>query len=72
MKLELVPVVRYWDYNSKELFEAIERVRESGATSIGAFVPWSHLETDRHHLLQKLVKQCSASGLGIRLVVTPE
>lgn len=72
MKLELVPVVRYWDYNSKEIFSVIDSIRESGATSLAAIVPWSHLETDRHHLLQKLVKQASASGLGLRLVVTPE
>ena len=57
MKLELVPVVRYWESNSKEIFAVIERIRESGATAIAAFVPWTHLETDRHHLLQKLVKQ---------------
>ncbi len=72
MKLALVPVVRYWDYNSKDIFAAIERIRESGATTIAAFVPWSHLETDRHHLLQKLVKQCAASGLSLRLGITPE
>lgn len=72
MKLELVPVVRYWESNSKEIFAVIDRIRESGATGIAAFVPWSHLETDRHHLLQKLVKQCRASGLSLRLVVTPE
>jgi len=72
MKLELVPVVRYWDYNPKEIFAAIERIRESGATTIAAFVPWSHLETDRQHLLQKLVKQCAASGLALRLGVSPE
>lgn len=72
MKLELVPVVRYWESNSKELFAVIERIRDSGATTVAAFIPWSHLETDRHHLLQKLVKQCKASGLTLRLVVTPE
>jgi len=72
MKLELVPVVRYWDYNSKEIFSAIDRVRESGSTVLACMVPWSHLETDRHHLLQKLVKQASASGLSLRLCVTPE
>lgn len=72
MKLELVPVVRYWESNSKEIFAVIDRIRESGATTVAAFVPWSHLETDRHHLLQKLVKQCRASGLSLRLVVTPE
>lgn len=72
MKLELVPVVRYWDYNSKEIFGAVDAIRESGASSFAAVVPWSHLETDRHHLLQKLVKQAAASGLALRLVVTPE
>ncbi len=72
MKLELVPVVRYWDYNSKEIFSAIDRVRESGSTVLACMVPWSHLETDRHHLLQKLVKQAAASGLSLRLCVTPE
>lgn len=72
MKLQLVPVVRYWDYNSKEIFSMVERIRESGATTIAAFVPWVHLETDRHHLLQKLIKQATASGLAIRLGVTPE
>ena len=72
MKLELVPVVRYWESNAKEIFAVIDRIRESGATAVGAFVPWTHLETDRHHLLQKLVKQCKASGVSLRLVVTPE
>lgn len=72
MKLELIPVVRYWDYNSKEIFSAIERIRESGATTIAATVPWAHLETDRHHLLQKLARQAAASGLSLRLCVTPE
>lgn len=72
MKLELVPVVRYWESNSKEIFAVIDRIRDSGATAVAAFVPWSHLETDRHHLLQKLVKQTAASGLSLRLVITPE
>ena len=43
MKLELIPVVRYWDYNSKEIFGAVDAIRESGATSLAAVVPWSHL-----------------------------
>lgn len=72
MKLELIPVVRYWDYNPKEILSVLERFRESGATSIAAFVPWSHLETDRHHLLQKFVRQAIASGFSLRLGVSPE
>jgi len=72
MKLELVPVVRYWDYNPKDIFSAIDRIRESGSTTLAVMVPWSHLETDRHHMLQKLVKQAAASGLSLRLCVTPE
>ncbi|HEY8278386.1 MAG TPA: hypothetical protein VIH99_02100 [Bdellovibrionota bacterium] len=50
----------------------VDRIRESGATTMAAFVPWSHLETDRYHLLQKLVKQCASSGIKLRLGVTPE
>lgn len=72
MKLELIPVVRYWDYNSKEIFSALDRLRESGVESVAAWVPWSHLESDRHHLLQKFVRQAMASGLHLRLGVTPE
>ncbi|MGE3261899.1 MAG: hypothetical protein AB7K68_08985 [Bacteriovoracia bacterium] len=72
MKLELIPVVRYWDYNSKEIFSLLEKFRESGADTVAAFVPWSHLETDRHHLLQKFVKQASASGFSLRLGICPE
>lgn len=72
MKLELIPVVRYWDYNPKEILSVLERFREAGATTVAAFVPWSHLETDRHHLLQKFVKQAAASGFSLRLGVTPE
>ena len=72
MKLELVPVVRYWDYNSKEIFSLLEKFRESGARTVAAFVPWSHLETDRHHLLQKFVKQAASSGFSLRLGLCPE
>jgi hypothetical protein len=72
MKLELVPVVRYWDYNSKEIFSLFERLRESGITTVAAFVPWSHLETDRLHLLQKFVKQAASGGFALRLGVAPE
>jgi hypothetical protein len=72
MKLELIPVVRYWDYNSKEIFAALERFRANGVSTIAAWVPWSHLETDRHHLLQKFLKQAAVSGLAVRLGVTPE
>lgn len=72
MKLELIPVVRYWDYNPKEILSVFERFRESGATSIAAFVPWSHLDTDRHHMLQKFVKQALASGFSLRLGISPE
>ncbi len=72
MKLELIPVVRYWDYNPKEIFSMMEKFREGGATTIAAFVPWSHLETDRQHLLQKFVKQALASGFSLRLGVCPE
>lgn len=72
MKLELIPVVRYWDYNSKEIFAALERFRECGTQTIAAWVPWSHLETDRHHLLKKFLKQAATCGLKVRLGVTPE
>lgn len=72
MKLELIPVVRYWDYNSKEIFQVLERFRASGVATVAAWVPWSHLETDRHHLLQKFLKQAATCGLAVRLGVTPE
>jgi hypothetical protein len=72
MKLELIPVVRYWEYNPKEILAVLDRFREAGNTTIAAFVPWSHLETDRHHLLQKFVRQALAGGFSIRLGVTPE
>jgi len=72
MKLELIPVVRYWDYNPKEILAVLDRFREAGNTTIAAFVPWSHLETDRHHLLQKFVRQALAGGFSLRLGVTPE
>ena len=72
MKLELIPVVRYWDYNPKEILSVLDRFRESGHTTVSAFVPWSHLETDRHHLLQKFVRQALAAGFALRLGVTPE
>lgn len=72
MKLELIPVIRYWDYNSKEIFSLLEKFRESGADTVAAFVPWSHLETDRHHLLQKFVKQAASSGFSLRLGLCPE
>jgi hypothetical protein len=72
MKLELIPVVRYWDYNPKEISSVLERFREQGANTIAAFIPWSHLETDRHHLLQKFVKAAAANGFSLRLGVTPE
>lgn len=72
MKLELIPVVRYWDYNPKEILSVLEKLREGGATTIAAFVPWSHLDTDRHHLLQKFVRQAATSGFSLRLGVAPE
>lgn len=72
MKLELIPVVRYWDYGTKEIFTVLERFRESGADTISVWVPWSHLETDRLHLLQKFVRQVMASGMSLRLGITPE
>jgi hypothetical protein len=72
MKLELIPVVRYWDYNPKEILSVFERFRESGATSIAAFVPWSHLDTDRHHMLQKFARQAISSGFSLRLGISPE
>lgn len=72
MKLELIPVVRYWDYNPKEILSVLDRFHECGATTIAAFIPWSHLETDRLHILQKFVKQAMASGFSLRLCVSPE
>lgn len=72
MKLELIPVVRYWEYSPRELSAALDRLSSQGATTVGAWVPWMHLETDRQHLLQKFVKQAVALGLRVRLGVTPE
>ncbi len=72
MKLELNPVVRYWDYNPKDFLAQLEKFRECGATSIAAFIPWSHLETDRLHLLQKFVRQVFAAGFSLKLGVCPE
>ena len=72
MKLELIPVVRYWDYNPKEILAVLDRFRESGCRTIAAFIPWSHLETDRQHLLQKFVRQALAGGFSLRLGVSPE
>jgi hypothetical protein len=72
MKLELNPVVRYWDYNPKEFLSLLEKFRECGATTVAAFIPWSHLETDRLHLLQKFVRQVFTSGFHLKLGVCPE
>jgi hypothetical protein len=72
MKLELIPVVRYWDYNPKEILSVLERLREGGTSSIAVFVPWSHLETDRHHMLQKFVKQALVGGFSLRIGISPE
>jgi len=72
MKLELIPVVRYWDYNSKEIFAVLERFRSEGVQIIAAWVPWSHLESDRHHLLRRFLKQAATCGLSVRLGITPE
>lgn len=72
MKLELIPVVRYWDYNPKDILAVLDRFHENGTRTIAAFIPWSHLETDRLHLLQKFVRQAFASGFSLKLGVSPE
>jgi hypothetical protein len=72
MKLELIPVVRYWDYGQRDALELLERLRSAGVKHIGAFVPWSHLETDRQHSLQRFARQVLAGGFSLRLGVTPE
>lgn len=72
MKLELTPVVRYWELHAKEIYPALSELQKRGAKSVAAWIPWSHLETDRHHLLQKFVKQALALNLQISLGITPE
>ena len=72
MKLELTPVVRYWELQAKEIFATLEELHQLGACSVAAWIPWSHLETDRHHLLQKFVKQALSLQMKVSLGVTPE
>lgn len=72
MTLEWTPVVRYWELGGKEIYAQLTKIRDRGFNSVGAWVPWSHLESDRHHSLQKFLKQAKATGLKVRLGVTPE
>ncbi|MCO5143743.1 MAG: hypothetical protein M9962_11695, partial [Oligoflexia bacterium] len=72
MKLELIPVVRYWDYSAKDIDYYLDRLVGKGAKTILSFVPWAHLETDRHHLLKKFVRICLSKNRKVKLVVTPE
>ncbi len=72
MTLEWTPVVRYWELGGKEIFTQLTKIRDRGFTAVGAWVQWSHLESDRTHSLQKFLKQAKAVGLTVRLGVTPE
>jgi hypothetical protein len=72
MFLELTPVVRYWEFTAAELQKRLEQLRDQGCQSVAAWVPWSHLESDRHHLLQKMVRHSFALGMRVKLGVTPE
>ncbi len=72
MKFELSPAVRYWELGSKDILSQLTRIQEKGYKTVAAWVPWSHLESDRHHLLQKFLKQAHTCGLKVRLGVTPE
>ena len=72
MKLELIPVLRYWDYNTKEISSVLMRLQEQRVSTIAAWVPWAQVELDRNHLLQKFVRQALAMGFNVRLGITPE
>lgn len=72
MLIELTPVIRYWEFTAKELQVRLEKLRDQDCRVIAAWVPWSHLETDRHHLLQKMVRQAFRLGIKVKLGVTPE
>ena len=72
MKLELTPALRYWEMNSRELLSRLEELRQKNCTVVGAWIPWAHLEQDRHSQLQKFCKQAMQMGMKIRLGVCPE
>lgn len=72
MLLELTPVVRYWELTPKELQNRLDNLRDLGADSIAAFVPWNFLETDRQHLLQKFLRYAFEIKLKVKICITPE
>jgi hypothetical protein len=50
----------------------LQEIKQSGLNSVGAWVPWAHLESDRRQSLRKFLKQAAQFKLKVRLVVTPE
>lgn len=72
MDFRLTPVVRYWQQTPTQLKSELRKLKDAGARSVGAFVPWAHLNTDRHKKLQKFIRSVDAIGLQLKLCVTPE
>ena len=71
-KNHLSPVLPYWDLSEKELSHELRELKESGTQTIGAWIPWSHLEKDKSHSLEKLLSLSIHMDLTPRLVISPE
>ena len=72
MDVQITPVFRYWDTEPHKITGMLQDLRQSGITTVGAWIPWAHLESDRKHRLQKFVRQALQFDFKIRLSVTPE
>ena len=72
MDVNLTPTIRYWDMEAPRIAAHLQEIKQSGLNSVGAWVPWAHLESDRRQSLRKFLKQAAQFGLKARLVVTPE
>ena len=71
-KASLTPVLSYWAMSEKELIFELEELKKAGTKTIGAWVPWAHLEKDFSGSLERLVLLSIRINITPRLVISPE
>lgn len=65
-------LINYWEIKPS-LYEArLQELALNDVSSVSAFVPWGHVETDIYHSLKKFLKAAHGARLKVKLYVMPE
>ena len=65
-------LVNYWEIKPTQYEQVLADLALKEISTVAAFVPWNHAETDIYHSLKKFLRAAYATNLKVKLFVMPE